>query len=384
MQTKADVHCYAVILAGGSGTRLWPLSRESQPKQLIPVLNGKSLMQIAFDRLEGVVSTENRWICGGAHYETLVRNKIPQLSTYIGEPQGRDTLAAIALSSALIAAKDPEALCAFLTSDHVINPIQNFQQALRQAYKAIAADPELLVTFGVKPQYAATAYGYLELSEELLFNADSVLPSKIQRVIRFKEKPNQAIANQYFKEGPQRWLWNSGMFVWKARRLLELCARYEPEMYNVVRIIAQEPSETAQKIRMAELYPTIKKISVDYGIMEPASQDKEVRIACIPLNLEWKDIGSWDAYGSLTKPDAQGNSMIQADSSNNEPPTLFYDSSHNIVVSDTQDHLLAILGCKNLVVVHTKDATFICPKNRVEDIKKLHADLRLKFKDKYL
>lgn len=154
-----NAHCYAVILAGGSGVRLWPLSRESMPKQLIPVLAGKSLMEAAFDRLQGVIPPERRWVCGGARYETVVKEKIPGIGRYIGEPEGRDTLPAIALSCALMRKEHPDAIIAFLTSDHVIEPVERFREDLRTAFAAVEAHPDALVTFGVKPTFAATAYG---------------------------------------------------------------------------------------------------------------------------------------------------------------------------------------------------------------------------------
>jgi mannose-1-phosphate guanylyltransferase len=386
MKTTDSNH-YAVILAGGSGVRLWPLSRESMPKQLIPVLAGKSLMEAAFDRLHGVIPPERRWICGGARYEAVVKEKIPAIGHYIGEPEGRDTLAAIALSCALVRKEAPDAIIAFLTSDHVIEPVERFREDLRTAFAAVEAHPDVLVTFGVRPTFAATAYGYLELGELLDGVGIDATPSStaaIRRVRRFREKPDRATAERFLAEGPARYLWNSGMFVFKASRLLELLAKYEPEVAQAIERIARASRPEEQAALMRDIYPNITKKSVDYGIMEPVSQDPDVTIACVPLDLEWKDIGSWAAYGSLAEPDSHGNRAMRASGTGGALPVLFKDSSNTLVVSADLNHLIACLGCEDMVIIHTKDATLVCPQSRVEEIKKLHPDILAAFGGQFL
>jgi mannose-1-phosphate guanylyltransferase len=265
-----EQHRYTVILAGGSGQRLWPLSRERRPKQLIPVLEGKSLLEAAYARVEGVVPVSLRWVCAGASWEPMIREKIPSLSKFIGEPTGRDTLAAIALSCAHAYAADHEAIVAFLTSDHVIRPVSAFAKALSHAFELVERDASLLVTFGVVPTFSATAYGYLELGEQI--------GEGVSRVRRFKEKPDRATAERYCDEGPKAYLWNSGMFVWSAKRFLELLARYELEIARAIAYISSAIASSEYEARLADIYPNVKKKSVDYGIMEPASLDHEVRI----------------------------------------------------------------------------------------------------------
>jgi mannose-1-phosphate guanylyltransferase len=372
---------YAVILAGGSGIRLWPLSREALPKQLIPVIGGKSLLEVAFDRLDGVIPAERRWVCGGQRFEFDIKAKIPTLGRYLGEPVGRDTLAAIGYSCAMAMAVDRDATVAFLTSDHVIRPVERFTKSLALAFETVEANPDALLTFGIKPTYPATAYGYLELG-------DTIDHGTVQRVLRFKEKPNLAVAEDYLTAGSEHYLWNSGMFIWKAERFLALLSHYEPDVAQAVQRIAAEKDHETHDAILAEIYPSIRKKSVDYGIMERASLDPEVRVICLPLDLEWKDIGSWTAYGSLAPSDSAGNTAIQALSQGDgveiEGTSLIFESTDTLVVSTDPGHLITCFGCEGLAVIHTKDVTFIAPKERVEEMKKLHTEIKSRFEGEYI
>lgn len=368
---------FSVVLAGGSGIRLWPLSREKRPKQLIPLKGNKSLMEAAFERLDGVVPLERRWICGNARYEELVRKWIPSLSTYIGEPVGRDTLAAIGYSCARACSVDTDATMAFITSDHVIQPIEAFRCALENAFDLVEKNPDVLFTFGVKPDFPATSYGYLELG-------DSFDKQQTRKVLTFKEKPDLERAQDYLRAGPNRYLWNSGMFVWKATRFLELLERYEPDIATALYRITNESDLTRRSTLLELVYPTITKKSVDYGIMEPASKDPNVRIVCSALDLEWKDIGSWTTYGSLAEPDEGGNLFIETASKNDETSGIFMNCKNNLIVSEDPGHLIACFGCEDMVIVHTADATLVCPKTKVEDLKRLHSEIKNRFNGNYV
>ena len=201
---------YALIIAGGSGTRLWPMSRETLPKQLIPFIQGKSLLEIAYQRLEGLIPRDRRFICAGEKHAQVILDTISGLAPdkFSGEPTGRDTLNAVGFGAAVIARRDPDAVIAVFTADHLIRPVDRFQEYIAQGFAVAESHPQTLVTFGIAPTQAATSYGYLELGDAL---------GPTARVVQcFKEKPDEATAKSYFAAGPQRYLWNSGMFVWRA------------------------------------------------------------------------------------------------------------------------------------------------------------------------
>jgi len=362
---------YGLVLAGGSGTRLWPMSRAARPKQLLPCIGGKSLLEIAMTRLDGLVAPERCFVCAGASHGEAIRGALPQLGheRYLAEPCGRDTLNAVGFAAAVIALQDPDAVVAVFTADHVIEPVERFQQIVAAGFSLAEKRPEALVTFGVAPTGPATGYGYLELGEPL--------EGAARRVSQFREKPDPATAQRYFEAGPDRYLWNSGMFVWRARTLLDCIARYAPENHaGLMRIAEAWPTPRRQRV-LEEAYPTLKKISVDYAVMEPASRDRSVVVAALAMPLRWLDVGSWPALAETLPRDAQGNAQGDA-------RTLLMDTRGTLALSSDPKHLIAAIGCEDLVIVHTPDATLVCRSDRAESIKELYQRIEARWGRDYL
>jgi mannose-1-phosphate guanylyltransferase len=357
---------HALIIAGGSGTRLWPMSRARLPKQLIPFIHGnprKSLLQVAIDRLEGLVPPERIHVCAAESHRELIATLLRR-GEFLGEPMGRDTLNAVGLGAAAIGAKDPDAVIAVFTADHVIEPAEQFREVVSRGYELAESRPDTLVTFGIKPTHAATGYGYLELGEPI--NQDA------RRVSRFKEKPDSATAQRYLAAGPERYLWNSGMFVWRASTLMDCIARFAPENYPGLKKLGEVWNTPARGDTLQAVYPQLKKISVDFAIMEPASRDAKISVAAVPMPLTWLDVGSWPSFAETCDRDANGNA-IAADRH------ALIDTKSTLVASNDPDHLITTIGCENLIVIHTPDATLVCRADRAEDIKKLHALVGEKF-----
>jgi len=348
---------YALIMAGGSGTRLWPMSRASLPKQLIPFINGKSLLQLAFDRLEGLVPAQNRYICAGQGHEAMIREALSlPAEQFLGEPTGRDTLNAVGYSAAIIARRDPEAVIAVFTADHIIEPIDQFLKIVDHGFRLAEQQANTLVTFGIAPTAAATGFGYLQLGE--------AVDESARVVQQFKEKPALETAQQYFEAGPERYLWNSGMFVWRASTLLDCICRYTPENLAGISKIAAAWDTPQQSAVLDEVFPCLAKISVDFAVMEPASRDPLVRVAAVPMPLTWLDVGSWPMFGETCQKDEQGNTTAAR--------TLLLNTRNTLAASNDPEHLIATIGCEDLIVIHTPDATLVCHKDRAESIKELH------------
>jgi len=361
---------YALIMAGGSGTRLWPMSHRKQPKQLIPFIRGKSLLAVAWERLEGLIPRENRFICAGEVHRDLILESlgIPPRQ-FLGEPTGRDTLNALGYSASILTREDPRAVMAVFTADHLIEPVEDFLALVEKGFETAEAEGNTLVTFGIAPTEPATGFGYLELGDPLGPHA--------RRVRRFREKPDAGTAGQFFKAGPGAYLWNSGMFVWRAADFLSCIRKYEPDNARILETIGEAWGTPAFPEVRDRLFPALKKISVDFAVMEPASADPEYTVAAVPMPLRWLDIGSWPAFGETCPEDVRGNRL-------GTETSLLLDCRNTLTASSDPDHLITAIGCEDLMIIHTPRATLVCPRSRAQEIKELHGLVGETFGEEYL
>ena len=365
---------YGVIMAGGSGTRLWPVSRGSKPKQLLRVVRGKSLLQLSYERLRGILPANQIFVCTASAHGTLVSEDLPDLpkENILGEPIGRDTAAAIGYTAAVLKKRDPDAVCAVVTADHVIEPIDTFQAALKTAFAVTAQDPGALVTFGIVPTYGHTGLGYIHRGEQLQLKDGSKGAFK---VLAFREKPDKATADRYVESG--RYYWNSGMFVWRADTVLGELAAHLPESYEGISKIADAWGTDRQNAVLEEIYPKLKKISVDYAIMEPASLGKgKAHVAVVEMPVQWLDVGSWTSLAETLATDDHNNAL-------DCKSCLFIDSDDNIVLSTDPEHLISTIGVSDMIIVHTPDATLVCPKSASQRVKDLVGKVKEKFGNRY-
>lgn len=354
---------YAVILAGGAGKRLWPLSRLDRPKQLLPLLAGKNLLAMAVERLGGLFPPENILIVTNQEYSSQIQQALPQIpaANIIGEPEGRDTANAIALGVQILCGRDSDATMAVFTADHVIRPQECFAEAVQRACQTAEKTPDALLTFGIRPSWPHTGLGYIHVGKQV---ADGIF-----EVQGFKEKPDHQTARRYVESG--QYYWNSGMFVWTMPAIRKAMEAFLPESLHKLEGVAQRV-QAGKDFRglLAEVYPKLERISIDYAIMEKAAKTLMVQLRC-----EWLDIGSWPALEQVSQLDEAGNAVVA-------PNSVLLDSFRNIVVTE-DDHLLAVVGMDDCIVVHSSDATLVCNRSDSQRLKELVAAIEAKYGKKY-
>ena len=343
---------YALILAGGSGERFWPLSRLARPKQLLRLVTDNTLLEETVARLEGFVPRECILILTNAEQEAAVRKLLTGFpkENILAEPAKRDTAAAVALGTGWVAARDHSATMIVLPADHVIANRAAFQETLALAVDAAEETGEL-VTIGIKPTWACPGFGYIEHGE-LVHLRKSNDKNVIHRVVRFREKPNPDLAESFLRKGNFRW--NAGMFVWSVPTVLSEFNRRAPELADFIsQLRAQGKFEKALRERFGKL----PRISFDYAIMEKAD-----RVLVVEASFDWDDIGSWRAIANYFEKDEQGNAANCA--------VTAVDSTNNVIF-DEDGTTIALLGVHNLIVVRTGDAVLICHRHQAEKIKDL-------------
>jgi len=343
---------YALILAGGSGERFWPLSRRARPKQLLRLVADQTLLEQTVARLEGLVPRERILILTNIEQEVAVRELLPKLApeNILAEPAKRDTAAAVALGAGWVAARDHSATMLVLPADHVIKDTAAFQRTLMTA-AAAAEETGALVTIGIKPTWACPGFGYIEQGEAVRLRSVE-LESGVNRVIRFREKPNADLAEAFLRKGNFRW--NAGMFVWSVPSVLSEFNRHTPELASFISQL-RAPDNFAKTVR--ERFSDLPKISFDYAIMEKAD-----RVLMVEASFDWDDVGSWSAVAKYFQSDAEGNAANGA--------ITALDSTNNIVFNPDGTEI-ALLGVHNLIVVRTPDAVLICHRHQAEKIKNL-------------
>ena len=346
---------YALIMAGGIGSRLWPRSRHDLPKQFLPLLTAETMVQATAARVEPLIGMRQILVATGREYVETVVAQLPQLplGNIIGEPSGKGTAPCIGLGAIDLHRRDPDATMAVLSADHLILKAHAFREALRAAEEV--AQRGYLVTLGIKPEAAHTGYGYIKRGDQLgTFHGYGAFV-----VDRFVEKPDQATAEQYLADGG--YSWNAGIFVWRVDQILDAIAVHLPELRTQLDALAAAGAPGLPDA-FGEVWSDVASITIDHGIMEHAT-----RVAVIPVDIGWSDVGDWDTLAHLAESDAAGN-VHQADH-------VSIDTSGTFVYSDS-DRLIATIGAEDLIIVDTRDALMIIPRRRAQDIKRLLSAIR--------
>ncbi|BCU75961.1 sugar phosphate nucleotidyltransferase [Luteolibacter sp. LG18] len=344
---------YALILAGGSGTRFWPLSRNSRPKQLLQLFGEDTLLEQTIRRLEGLVPVENILILTNSQQEAGVREVASMLppENIFAEPAKRDTAPAVALGIGLVAARDPDATMMVLPADQLIQDVEAYQAVMRDAI-AVAEHSDGLVTIGIRPTWPCPSYGYIERGERASIPTLDV-EHKPREVKRFREKPAPELAEQFLAHGG--FSWNAGMFVWSLPTVIQQLAKHAPQLAG---FISEMRGSKDLAATIAAQFPNLTPISIDYALMEKAA-----RVLNIEATFDWDDVGSWLSVAEYLEKTGENNRVNQ--------PVTELDAENNIVFNARKGSRVALLGVDDLIVVQTEDALLIANRHQADDIKKL-------------
>jgi len=356
---------YAVIMAGGSGTRFWPWSRKKTPKQLLKITGQETMIKQTVDRIIGEIPSENIYVVTTSTLADSIKNELPQIpaKNIISEPFGRNTAACIGLAATIISKRDPGAVMAVMTADHIIEPPDLFLKSLNCA-EELATEENTLITFGIKPTEPSVNYGYIQRDGDVV-NRDGL---QVYNVKCFTEKPDRITAENFLKSG--NYYWNSGIFVWSANTILENINALMPDLSQSLERTEESIGTPDEPSVIYHEYEKFENISIDYGIMEKVSNVK-----IIEADFTWDDVGSWLAVERLNKSDQNSNTIIGKHCGSN--------TQGNIIIGDNE-HLITTINVSDMIIVNTKDVTMVCNKNSAEDIKKLTELLKEKGYSIYL
>jgi len=355
---------YPVILAGGSGTRFWPRSRRRRPKQAIAITGRRSMIQETVARLRRAFPAERIRVITNAVHAEAIREQLPDIPAHliVAEPVGRDTAAAVGLGAILVSSADPDAVMAVVTADHIVTPDDEFMRCLHAA-EDLAVEYRALITFGVPPTSPSVLYGYVRRGEPVRDG-----PVKAFRLAAFKEKPDRAMAEEFVRSG--EYYWNSGNFVWRARDILDAIRLHMPDLHAALGRIVPAVGTPEQERVLQREYPKLPKTSIDYGVMEKASN-----CLVIEATFQWDDVGSWDAVARHNPADPDGNTVMGLHAGI---------ATRNCIIAGDREHLVATIGIEGLIVVHTPDATLVCDRRNAGDVKRLVELLERRGLDRYL
>ncbi len=358
-------HYYAMIMAGGGGTRLWPMSRSHTPKQLLPLVEDRSMFRVSVERLAPLFTPDRIYVVTGRKYAAALQAQAPEIPArnFIIEPYGKDSGPAAALGMSVIKQRDPQAVVAILTADHHISDKQGFRNALAVAYDQ--ATQGRIVTLGIMPNFPSTAFGYIQRGETL----DKAGGFEICRAVSFTEKPDVNRAVEFIVSGD--YSWNSGMFIWHVDTAMQEFERQRPALYASLRELMPTVDTPAYEETLNRVWEQIERIALDYAVMEGAHN-----MAIIPVNIGWSDVGSWGSLFEMVELDDDGNSFR-----GKMPSYIAIDTKNALVYANK---LTVIIGMEDIVVVDTDDALMICHKDRTQQVKDVVQKLKMDQLDAFL
>lgn len=344
---------HAVVMAGGSGTRFWPRSRRQRPKQLLNLFGNRSMLQQTVDRIAPLVPADRVLVITGADQAAGVREQLPEVpaGSVVGEPCPRDTAPCVALAAARVARRDPEGTMIVLSADHLIEPPEVFRRGVEAAVSVVDSDPRAFITFGVRPTRPETGYGYIQQAEKL----GEPLGVKVFRAAQFMEKPARKVAEEYLAAG--NYVWNAGIFVWRAQAVLDALREYQPELMARLDTIAQAFDTPDEAAVLAREFPLMPRVPIDRAVME-----RYPKVNVLEVTYNWSDVGDWRSLAELLPRDAEGNTL--------QGTGQMLRSRDTLVIADDGKPVVT-LGVEGLVVIQSGGVTFVAKKSELDHLKGL-------------